>query len=267
MAKKGVYIAYKKNGEKYYRASFTYKNKHISLGSFKTEKKAADAYKFALKVIEDKSFTLETLEKDMPISFDKYIIIINFRDNNIYLPNPIYVRKKYISYYLSETEEMKFSIDDLFYYMSHKILKRGGHLYVNDYGMQLSLGTRYGIKNYAIKDKDYRFVNSDELDYRYENIEVLNTYNGVENVIYRKKNCYKAKIHVIGDYVIGYYEDAVRAAIAYNKAIDILKRNGINKQYSANYIESISGKAYADIYSELKISKALMGLKGDRLKL
>ena len=147
MAKKGVYIAYKKNGDKYYRASFTYKNKHISLGSFKTEKKAADAYEFALKIIEDRSYTLEKLEKKMPISYDKYIIIINFRDNNIYLPNPIYVRKKYISYYISETEEMKFSIDDLFYYMSHRILRRGGHLYVNDYGMQLSLGNRYGIKN------------------------------------------------------------------------------------------------------------------------
>ena len=67
--------------------------------------------------------------------------------------------------------------------------------------------------------------------------------------------------------MIGYYDDAVKAAIAYNKAIDILKRNGIKKEYSANYIESISGKAYADIYSELKISKALMSLKGDRLKL
>ena len=267
MAKKGVYIAYKKNGEKYYRASFTYKNKHISLGSYKTEKKAADAYAFACKIIDDKGYSLEMLEKKMPISYDKYVIIINFRDNNIYLPNPIYVRKKYISYYISETEEMKFSIDDLFYYMSHRILRRGGHLYVNDYGMQLSLGSRYGIKNYAVKDKDFRFVNSDDLDYRYENIEILNTFHGVQNCIHRKKNCYKAKIHVIGDYVIGYYDDAVKAAIAYNKAIDILKRNGIKKDYSANYIESISGKAYADIYSELKISKALMSLKGDRLKL
>ena len=63
MAKKGVYIAYKKNGEKYYRASFTYKNKHISLGSYKTEKKAADAYAFACKIIDDKGYSLEMLEK------------------------------------------------------------------------------------------------------------------------------------------------------------------------------------------------------------
>ena len=36
----GVYIAYKKNGTAYYRASITYRNKHISLGSFHTEEDA-----------------------------------------------------------------------------------------------------------------------------------------------------------------------------------------------------------------------------------
>lgn len=33
----GVYEARKKSGEIYYRASFTYKNKHISLGSSSDE--------------------------------------------------------------------------------------------------------------------------------------------------------------------------------------------------------------------------------------
>ena len=267
MAQRGVYTAKKKSGEVYYRASFTYKNKHISLGSFKSEKKAAEAYDFACKIIYNDDYTIEKLYKNMPLSFDKYIVIINFRDNNIYLPNPIYVRKKYFSYYISEQEEMKFSMDDLFYYMSHRILRRGGHLYVNDYGMQVSLGIRYGIKNYAVENRDYRFVNGDSLDYRYENIEVMNTYNGVESCVHNKKNCYRAKIHIVGDYVIGYYDDAIRAAIAYNKAIDILNMNGIKKGYSANYIESLSGKTYADIYSELKISKAIRTLKADRLKL
>ena len=39
----GVYEAVKKNGERYYRASFTYRNKHISLGSFETEEAAHEA--------------------------------------------------------------------------------------------------------------------------------------------------------------------------------------------------------------------------------
>ena len=32
----GVYIARKKNGEIYFRSSITYRNRHISLGSFQT---------------------------------------------------------------------------------------------------------------------------------------------------------------------------------------------------------------------------------------
>jgi len=259
---KGVYVAKKKNGEIYYRASITYKNKHISLGSSDDIKAASDMYKYADMLIKNYQFTIDDYEKTCPLSFDKYVIIVNFRDNNIYLSNPIYVRKKYISYYISQSMEMKFSIDDLFYYMSHKILRRGGHFYVNDYGMQVSLGNRYGIKNYAVIGKDYTFVNGDNLDYRYENIEILNTFNGVEIHTKNNKRFYKSKIHVNGDLVIGYYDDAIEAAIAYNKAIDVLKKNGINKNFSANYIEGISPKLYAQIYTELKISDSVMSRKG-----
>jgi hypothetical protein len=46
----------------------------------------------------------------------------------------------------------------------------------------------------------------------------------------------------------------VEAAIAYNKAIDILKKNGVKKNYTPNYIEGISPSVYADIYSRLKVS-------------
>ena len=51
----------------------------------------------------------------------------------------------YFSYYLSENEELKFDIDDLFYYSNHKIMRRGGHLFVSDYGMQISILSRYEI--------------------------------------------------------------------------------------------------------------------------
>ena len=64
----------------------------------------------------------------------------------MYIPTPIYLRKNYFSYYLSIHRELKFDIDDLFYYSSHRILTRQGHLYVNHYGMQLTLLGRYGIK-------------------------------------------------------------------------------------------------------------------------
>ena len=40
----GVYIAKKKDNTEYYRVSFTFKNKHISLGSFDDIKKAEKVY-------------------------------------------------------------------------------------------------------------------------------------------------------------------------------------------------------------------------------
>jgi len=259
IGEKGVYLARKKNNDIYYRASFTYRNKHISLGSFDDEAKANKAYLYACELSKSQS-SIEDYDSSRELGFDKYIVIINFRDNNIYIPNPIYLRRKYFSYFLSIHEEMKFSMDDLFYYISHKILRRGGHLYVNDYGMQFSLHQRYGIKNYGIAGKDYCFVNGDELDYRYENIAILNSYHGVSQCIHNKKHCYKAKIHVNGDYIVGYYDDALKAAIAYNKAVDLLKKNGIDKNYSQNYIDSLSGKIYADIYSEVEISQRLIDI-------
>ncbi|MBR4025933.1 MAG: hypothetical protein IKJ01_00050, partial [Lachnospiraceae bacterium] len=42
--KQGVYQAVKKDGTIYYRSNITYKNKHISLGSFLTEDLANQAY-------------------------------------------------------------------------------------------------------------------------------------------------------------------------------------------------------------------------------
>ena len=43
----GVFEAQKKDGSIYYRASITFRSKHISLGSFPTELQAGQAYKEA----------------------------------------------------------------------------------------------------------------------------------------------------------------------------------------------------------------------------
>ena len=48
----GVYIAKKKDNSTYYRSSLTYRNKHISLGSFPTELQAHKAYLCALALLE-----------------------------------------------------------------------------------------------------------------------------------------------------------------------------------------------------------------------
>lgn len=72
------------------------------------------------------------------------------------------------------------------------------------------------------------------------------------------KPCFKAKIHIKGDFVIGYYQTETEAAIAYNKAIDILKKAGVKKQYTPNYMENVSPSRYADLYNDLVISPKIL---------
>lgn len=250
----GAFRAQKKDGTVYYRSSFTYKNKHISLGSYNTMSEAHAAYLEAGRIINTPSLALMDYTKSCPLSFEKWVILFNFRDNNLYFSTPIYVRKRYFSYYLDEHTELKFSIDDLFYYASHKIMRRNGHFFVADYGMQVTILNRYGIKSYGICGKDYNLINGDPHDFRYENIEILNTYHGVRHVSHRGKPKYQARIHLRGYYIIGYYDTALEAAIAYNKAIDILHTNGLIKQFKQNYMDGVSPSVYADIYRRISIS-------------
>ncbi|WWR17239.1 hypothetical protein V1224_07390 [Lachnospiraceae bacterium JLR.KK008] len=258
MSLPGVYATKKKDGTTYYRASVTYRTKHISLGSFPGEIPANQAYEEASCLLNDTSVTLESYAEDQALPFAKWVSLLNFRDNKIYIANPIYIHIRYFDYYLTPDLVLKFDMDDLFYYSSRKIMRRGGRLFVSDYGMQVSIASRYGIKNYAVEGRDYRFVNGDPLDYRYENIEILNRYHGVSRATRQGKPCYKAKIHINGDFVIGYYENETLAAIAYNKAVDILKKAGVSRQYVPNYIENISASRYADLYALLPISRRIM---------
>ena len=56
----GVFSAKKKDGTIYYRSSFTYKSKHISLGSFPTEKEAHKAYLEANSIMDSQKKILIT---------------------------------------------------------------------------------------------------------------------------------------------------------------------------------------------------------------
>lgn len=255
----GVYIAYKKDGTKYFRSSITYRSKHISLGSYSEESLAHKAYLEAFELISNTSLTIISYStKKNTLSFDKWICLINFRDNHIYIKTPIYLRKNYFSYYLSPKQELKFDIDDLFYYSSHKIMKRQGHLFVADYGMQVNILSRYGIKNYAVPGKDYLFANNDVTDYRYQNIIVINKYYGVEQIKKGNSVLFQTKIHIIGNFIVGTYNSEITSAIAYNKAVDILKKAGLDKNFQTNYVVEITPKEYADIYNTVKISKKLL---------
>lgn len=257
----GVYTAKRKNGEIYYRASLTYRAKHISLGSYDDMATAHAAYLSAHSILSDLGIGISNYDENSPLLFEKWVSLINFRDNGIYFANPIYIRPSFFYYYFSPSDFFIFDRDDLFYYSSHKISCRGGHYFVADYGMQVNIMSRYGIKNYAIPDKDYRFINGNPNDYRYENIEILNAYNGVSSFYRGGRQYYRTKIHIKGNFTVGVYDTETKAAIAYNKAIDILKKAGVQKAYTPNYMEGVSPSAYADIYSSIKISPKIENYK------
>ncbi len=257
----GVYCARKKSGELYYRASITYLNKHISLGSYSTEQHAHRAYRLAGRVLNNPlEWTIHNYPSSCLLSFHKWVVLINARDNRIYIKNPIYIKKSFFLYYIDRNTVLKFDAEDLFYYARHKIIKRGGHLFTSEYGMQINLMSRYGIKNYAIAGRDFRFVNGDYTDFRYSNIEIINRYNGVTKYFKKGLPVYQAKIHIRGDYIIGRYATEEEAAIAYNKAANLLNDKGLNKNYSQNYIEGIDEITYASMYQRIRISKKLRDL-------
>lgn len=253
----GVYTAYKKDGTVYYRSSITHKNKHISLGSFSSENEAAVTYNKACEILSRSDLHIINTElhttsysPDMNIPFEKYIILINFRDNGIYIKTPVYLCKKFFLYFLSPDKTLIFNTDSLFYYSTHKIIARGGYYYVNDFGMQTSILSRYGIRAHSVEGRDYIFKNGDSCDYRYENICVINRYNGVSMIEKNGKKLYRAAIHINGMYQIGTYEAENEAAIAYNKAADMTEKK-TSVKYERNYIENISSIQYASIYNKI----------------
>ena len=255
----GVYRSSMKNGAIYYRASITFRGKHISLGSYFDEIDANNAYLLAGRLFEDNSsIKIDAYPKDCPLSFHKWVVLINFRDNLIYFKNPIYIKKRFFLYYLDQNTCLRFDAEDLFYYAHHKIMKRGGHLFVSDYGMQVNILSRYGIKNYAVAGRDYYFANGDDHDYSYHNILIVNPYHGVVMLQAKGVSCYIAKIHINGDYLIGRYSTETEAAIAYNKAALILRNKGLNKNFPQNYIEGLNEITYASIFQKLRISKKLI---------
>lgn len=256
----GIYKTFKKDKSPYYRVSITYKNKHISLGSSEDLETAKAIYKEATRILRyPKKYFVNPDKKTsgyklMHISLAKYISLVNFRDNGIYIKTPIYLAKNSFIYFLSENVILTFSIDDLFYYSNHTIQARGGYYFVADYGLQTSILSRYGVKGHSIKGKDYIFKNGDELDFRYENLQVINKYNGVSQFEKNGRIFYKTKIHINGDFIVGVYNTEAEAALAYNKAVSLLE-NKLDKNYSKNYIEGLSNVEYAAIYNSIRLKK------------
>ena len=76
----GVYPAKKKDGTEYYRASMTYKGKHISLGSYESMFDAHLAYTDAIKTMGDSGIAVGDFDKINPnLKFDKWVSIAESR--------------------------------------------------------------------------------------------------------------------------------------------------------------------------------------------
>ena len=108
----GVFQTNKKDGTPYYRASVTYHSRHISVGSFQDEPTAHAAYQLACSLLfEQKHFLPDPLveiesypDLNLPLSFDKWVMLLNLRDHNMYCRNPIYLANRFFYYCLdSET--------------------------------------------------------------------------------------------------------------------------------------------------------------------
>lgn len=252
----GVFKSVKRDGSIYYRASVTFRSKHVSLGSFNSEDMAHNAYVDALNIINSSTSLIPDNYSDgmcQSLSFAKWVVLVNFKNNGIYIKTPIYLKKKFFYYYLSEQDVLIFDADDLFYYSDHTIMRRGGHLFVTEYGMQVNIASRYGIRNFARPGKDFVFVNGNNCDFRYENIEILNPYQGVTIEKYQDVVYYVTRIHINGNFTVGRYSSITEAAAAYNKAADILETNGIKKHFERNYIEDMPAKEYIELYNSISI--------------
>ncbi|MDE6435705.1 MAG: hypothetical protein K2L07_15940 [Lachnospiraceae bacterium] len=250
----GVTKTAKANGTIYYRSSITIKSKHISLGSYHTEKDAANAYREACLILRKGAYELEDYNDSITLDFSKFVILLNYRNSGIYFKTPIYLHSRYFYYYLSPNKRLIFDREDLFFYANHKIQTRGGYYFICDHGSQYSILYRYGIKSYAKKGIDYIFVNQNEYDYRYENIKIINEYMGVTEIIKDTQTYYECRIHINGNTLVGRYPDKITAAIAYNKAVDTLASLGLHKQYIKNYIISYSTEQYLKTYFAIEIS-------------
>lgn len=257
----GVYSVTRKDGSVHYRSSITISRKHISLGTYPSETEANTAYQEASKLLDYPDFNItDYAEQCSILSFSKWISLINYLKTGYYIKNPIILKDTYFIYYLDQETAFKFDVDDLFYYSHHKIMKRGGHLFVSDFGMQVNILSRYGIRNFAVCGRDYIFVNGDATDFRYKNIQVINKYYGVQRFVQNGLYRYLASIHINGNYQVGIYETEVEAAVAYNKAVDTMRQKGIQKNFPTNYIIEIDEIAYSSLYTKIKISKKLRDL-------
>lgn len=245
-----------------YKTYFLHETNKIYLGTYSSMELAQKAINEAEELMSQ--------PKNMPqfntsvLDYKKIVSLCNLRDHKQYIKNPIYLHPTHFHYYLSEECVLTFDLKDLLYFSTYKIYKRGNYLYTQDSISQQSILSRYGIPNHSVLNKDYLFKNGDPYDFRRSNIEIINGYKGVSKKQKKEKILYTACIYIKTNLVIGHYESEIEAAIAYNKAIDILSKHYTVKEYTHNVIPFITKAEYKTIYDNLAISPRIYNLDHTR---
>ena len=250
-----IYPIYKHGTEKF-KLFFLYNQQKIYLGTFDSEVEAKTILKEAEKLISEPK-GLPSFN-DYQLSYKKIIPLCNLRDNGTYIKNPIYVYSKYFLYYLDKNTYLTFDLKDLFYFSTYKIYKRGGYLYTQDSVSQQNILSRFGVKNHAVSGKDYYFKNNNPYDLRRENLTIINNYRGVTKIKRKNEILYSASIYTTKNIIIGHYSSEIEAAIAYNKAVDLLITQGETKNFIPNTIPFLTLAEYRTIYDKITISHHLL---------
>lgn len=243
------------NGKTQYKLYFVFESNKLYLGTYPSMKTAE-------KVLEEAEALMASLEgpphfEHTLLDYKKIVSLCNFRDHKKYLKNPIYLYATYFHYYLSKDCILIFDSRDLLYFSTYKIYKRGNYLYTQDSISQKSILSRFGIPNHSVINKDYFFKNGNPYDFRSENLVIVNNYKGVKQKINNNQPIYTSYIHIKTNLVLGHYESEIEAAIAYNKAIDLLRQQNRLHDYTYNTIPYITEAEYMAIYNSISLSPRL----------
>lgn len=235
-----------------YKLYFVQDNKKIYLGIYPSLA-SAQQIELEAKALMAAPRGLPSFE-DYQMDYKKVIVLCNLRDHKKYIRNPIYIYPEYFHYYLSKTCILTFDLKDLFYFSTYKIRQRGQYLYIQDSISQKSILSRFGILQHSVPGKDYIFKNKNCLDFRKENLQLINPYKGVRKRQRKGELFYTCTIYHDQNLTVGHYHSEIEAAIAYNKAIDLLLAQGIHKNFIPNTIPFLTQHEYTRIYDSIVLS-------------
>jgi hypothetical protein len=250
---KYIYPVNKKSGIEY-QLYYRYKNRRLYLGTYKTFELASLAFLQA-KDLTSSNLLIDSIA-ELTLPFNKAVSLINFRDNGVLFKNPIYVCGDYFKYYYSRDIVFLFDNKHLFFFSTNKIAIRGNYIYTQDGITQKNILHRFGIPSHSVAGKDYIFKNNNPYDFRKSNLHIINRYLGVTYTTKNGNPVYVAKIFLNKSIVVGHYTSEVEAAIAYNKAADLLEKH-TQADYLRNEIPYLTKAEYNALYESISLSAYL----------